>query len=74
KLKLALDEVMKGRTTFVIAHRLATIRNATRIVVFERGKIVETGSFEELVAHGGKFSELARAQFMAGAKPSEVSP
>jgi ATP-binding cassette subfamily B protein len=65
KLKLALDEVMKGRTTFVIAHRLATIRNATRIVVFDRGSIVESGAFDELVAQGGKFAELARAQFMA---------
>jgi len=74
KLKLALDEVMKGRTTFVIAHRLATIRNATRIVVFDRGTIVEAGSFDELVARGGKFNELARAQFMAGAAHTEVSP
>ena len=40
---------MKGRTTFVIAHRLATIRNATRILVFEAGRIIETGTFDELV-------------------------
>ena len=65
KLQKALDEVMKGRTTFVIAHRLATIRNADRILVFEHGRIIETGSFEELVAKGGRFAELARAQFMA---------
>jgi ATP-binding cassette subfamily B protein len=65
KLQLALDEVMKGRTTFVIAHRLATIRNADRILVFDQGRIVETGSFDELVATGGRFAELARAQFMA---------
>jgi ATP-binding cassette subfamily B protein len=65
KLQLALDEVMKGRTTFVIAHRLATIRNADRILVFDQGRIVETGSFDELVATGGHFAELARAQFMA---------
>jgi glucan exporter ATP-binding protein len=64
KLKLALDEVMKGRTTFVIAHRLSTIRNATRIAVFEHGKIVELGPFDELVAQDGKFTELAKAQFM----------
>jgi ATP-binding cassette, subfamily B, beta-glucan exporter len=68
KLKLALDEVMKDRTTFVIAHRLATIRNATRIVVFDRGHIVESGRFEELVALDGKLAELARAQFMADAR------
>jgi glucan exporter ATP-binding protein len=65
KLQLALDEVMKGRTTFVIAHRLATIRNADRILVFDNGRIVETGTFDELVATGGRFAELARAQFMA---------
>jgi ATP-binding cassette subfamily B protein len=65
KLQRALDEVMKGRTTFVIAHRLATIRNADRILVFEHGRIIETGTFEELVAKGGRFAELARAQFMA---------
>ncbi len=64
KLNAALDEVMKGRTTFVIAHRLSTIRNATRILVFQNGKVIETGTFDELVARGGHFAELARAQFM----------
>ena len=64
KLQIALDEVMKGRTTFVIAHRLATVRNADRILVFDRGRIVEQGSFEELVKQGGTFAALAKAQFM----------
>jgi ATP-binding cassette subfamily B protein len=64
KLLRALDEVVKGRTTFVIAHRLATIRKATRILVFDRGRIVETGSFEELVQRDGTFAELARGQFL----------
>jgi ATP-binding cassette subfamily B protein len=64
KVKRALDEAMKGRTTFVIAHRLSTVRNATRIAVFDRGRIVETGTFDELVESGGRFAELARAQFM----------
>ncbi|HEX2216521.1 MAG TPA: glucan ABC transporter ATP-binding protein/ permease [Xanthobacteraceae bacterium] len=64
KVQAALDEVMKNRTTFVIAHRLATVRNATRILVFERGRIVEAGTFEELVKLGGLFTHLARAQFM----------
>ncbi|HKS84792.1 MAG TPA: glucan ABC transporter ATP-binding protein/ permease [Pseudolabrys sp.] len=59
----ALDEVMKNRTTFVIAHRLATIRRATRILVFEGGRIVESGTFAELNRLGGRFAELARAQF-----------
>jgi ATP-binding cassette subfamily B protein len=64
KVQAALDEVMKGRTTFVIAHRLATIRNATRILVFEGGRVIETGTFDELVRFGGHFAELARTQFM----------
>ena len=64
RVNAALDEVMRGRTTFVIAHRLSTIRNATRILVFRNGKVIETGTFDELVARGGHFAELARAQFM----------
>ncbi|MBH5372456.1 glucan ABC transporter ATP-binding protein/ permease [Bradyrhizobium glycinis] len=64
KLNAALDEVMRGRTTFVIAHRLSTIRNATRILVFENGRVIETGTFDELVAKGGHFAEMAKAQFM----------
>jgi ATP-binding cassette, subfamily B, beta-glucan exporter len=64
KVNAALDEVMKGRTTFVIAHRLSTIRNATRILLFEDGRVIESGTFDELVAKGGRFAELANAQFM----------
>ncbi len=64
KVSLALDEVMKGRTTFVIAHRLATIRNATRILVFRNGRIAETGTFDELYRRGGFFAELVEAQFV----------
>jgi len=63
----ALDEVMEGRTTFVIAHRLATIRDATRILVFHNGRIVETGTFDELQRRGGYFAELVRAQFAIAA-------
>jgi len=65
KLLVALDEVMKGRTSFVIAHRLSTIRKASKILVFVEGRIVETGTFDELVAQEGHFSELARAQYLA---------
>jgi ATP-binding cassette subfamily B protein len=64
KVQAALDEVMKGRTTFVIAHRLATIRSATRILVFDQGRIIEAGSFDELIARSGRFAELAQAQFL----------
>jgi ATP-binding cassette subfamily B protein len=66
KVQAALTEVMKGRTTFVIAHRLATIRHADRTMVFEAGAIVESGTFEELVKLDGRFAALARTQFMAG--------
>ena len=62
----ALDALMRDRTTFVIAHRLSTVRNATRILVFDHGRIVETGTFDELVRRGGVFTELARAQFLIG--------
>jgi len=61
RVQAALAEVMKGRTTFVIAHRLATIRGAGRILVFDGGRVVETGTFDELMRLGGRFAELARA-------------
>jgi glucan exporter ATP-binding protein len=70
KIQAALDEVKKGRTTFVIAHRLATIRNAGCILVFHEGRVVESGTFDELVQRGGRFAELARTQFMV----AEVIP
>ncbi|MGC1957246.1 MAG: glucan ABC transporter ATP-binding protein/ permease [Pseudolabrys sp.] len=66
----ALDEVMRNRTTFVIAHRLATIRNATRILVFDHGRIVEMGTFQELQRSGRVFTRLVREQF-AGLGASE---
>jgi len=64
KVMRALDEVMKNRTTFVIAHRLATVRKASRILVFEAGRIVESGTFDELVAANGRFAGLARQQLI----------
>jgi ATP-binding cassette subfamily B protein len=65
KVMRALDEVMKGRTTFVIAHRLSTVRKASRILVFHQGTIVEKGTFDELVAAGGRFARLAKQQFIS---------
>jgi ATP-binding cassette, subfamily B, beta-glucan exporter len=72
-VQVALDEVMRGRTTFVIAHRLATIRNATHILEFDDGRIIESGTFDELVARSGRFAELAQAQFLA-AEPAAAVP
>jgi ABC-type multidrug transport system fused ATPase/permease subunit len=69
RVQEAIDAAMRGRTTFVIAHRLATIRNADRILMFDQGRIIESGTFDELVAQGEAFATLARAQFMAGAEP-----
>ena len=74
KVQAAIEEVMKGRTTFVIAHRLATVRNADRILVFHEGRIVETGSFDELVRQNGRFAALARAQFMVRDEPVPALP
>ena len=74
RVQAALTEVMKGRTTFVIAHRLATIRNADRILVFEGGRIVESGSFDELVHLGGHFAELAKSQFLGGESAARRLP
>jgi glucan exporter ATP-binding protein len=72
KVMAALDEVMKDRTTFVIAHRLSTVRKASRILVFHAGRVVESGTFDELVAAGGRFANLARAQFIT-AEPAPAA-
>jgi ATP-binding cassette subfamily B protein len=63
KVQAALDRLMEGRTTLVIAHRLATIRSADRILVLDHGRIVEEGSHEALLAKGGQYARLARLQF-----------
>jgi ATP-binding cassette subfamily B protein len=68
RVNLALDEVMRGRTTFVIAHRLATVRGASRILVFRDSRIAESGTFEELQRRGGFFAELVAAQFAPAAE------
>ncbi len=63
----ALDQAMVGRTTLVIAHRLATVLRADRILVMDQGRIVEEGAHAELVARGGLYARLARLQFGANA-------
>ena len=67
RLQAALEGAMQGRTTFVIAHRLATIRKADLILVLDHGRVIESGAFDELVEKGGAFAALASAQFMAKA-------
>jgi ATP-binding cassette subfamily B protein len=59
----ALERLMKGRTTIVIAHRLATVRMADRIIVMDQGRIVEEGRHDSLVAKGGLYARLAKLQF-----------
>lgn len=59
----ALEAAMQGRTTLVIAHRLATVQRADRILVMEHGRIVESGTHAQLVAHGGLYASLAALQF-----------
>jgi subfamily B ATP-binding cassette protein MsbA len=62
-VQLALSNLIKRRTTLVIAHRLSTIQNADRIVVLERGRIVEMGSHDELLKRGGLYKRLHAIQF-----------
>jgi subfamily B ATP-binding cassette protein MsbA len=61
----ALDQLVKNRTTFVIAHRLSTVEHADRILVLNEGNVVECGAHSELIAHGGVYAELHRLQFSA---------
>jgi len=64
-IQQSLDELCKGRTTLVVAHRLSTIKNADEIAVIAGGKIVEQGSHQELIAKGGMYSDLYNLQFRA---------
>ena len=72
KVQTALDRLMEGRTTLVIAHRLATVRSADRILVMDGGRIVEEGTHEALLNQGGLYARLARLQF-TGAEEHSVA-
>jgi ABC-type multidrug transport system fused ATPase/permease subunit len=72
-IQRSLAELMKNRTSIVIAHRLSTILAADRIVVLDAGRVVDIGSHSELVARGGLYSRLYRAQQLGASEP-EVAP
>jgi ATP-binding cassette subfamily B protein len=69
-VQVALERLMEGRTTLVIAHRLATIRDADRILVFDKGRLIDQGSHDQLVRKGGKYAELAKLQFRGEVAPA----
>jgi tetraacyldisaccharide 4'-kinase len=73
-IQAALEEVMRGRTTIVIAHRLSTVENADLILVLEEGRIVESGSHESLLAAGGAYAGLYAAQFKEPGNGEPVPP
>ncbi len=73
-VQVALDRLMQGRATLVIAHRLSTVRNANRIYVIDSGRVIEAGSHGELVARGGLYARLARQQSLDGRVQEEETP
>ncbi|HMK34184.1 MAG TPA: ABC transporter ATP-binding protein [Desulfomonilaceae bacterium] len=70
----ALEELMKGRTTIVVAHRLSTIRNVNRIYVLVSGHVIEEGSHDELISRNGEFARLYSMQFGQNAAATEIPP
>ena len=73
-VQLALERLMAHRTVLIIAHRLATVRHANRIVVMDRGRIVAAGTHDELVTLNPLYARLARLQFGTSGAQEEVAP
>ena len=71
QVQAALERLMAGRTTILIAHRLSTVKNADRIYVIDKGRVVATGSHAELVRAGGLYARLAKAQDLDHPAPDQ---
>lgn len=68
EIQRALDELTRGRTTLIIAHRLSTVRDADRIVVLDRGRVLESGAHQSLLQRQGAYAELVAAQAGVGGR------
>ncbi len=73
RVSRAMQTLMKGRTTFIIAHRLSTVRDADEILVFDGGRIVERGSFDALIAKRGRFADLVATQLAPSSQPAHAA-